>query len=112
MNANDTLKQHTSTDNYYEHLFGCVFTDGVRALATEYECYWLLDVIVSYQPSLKHEDFQVWTLQKHGDSSCTVTATDGNDNILKQQRVPYTDFKADTCIVWVESTVLLLPSEH
>ena len=89
-----------------------LYTDGVRALCSEFECYWFLDVIVSYQHQLSHEEFQVWTLQKEGDVSAIVKCSDGNGNELVAQQIPFTDFKASKATVWVEFNVALLPSEH
>ncbi len=112
MNANDRLRDYNCTDNYYKHYFNTVYTEGIKALCSEFECYWFLDIIVSYQPELVKEEFQVWKLLKNSDDSAIVTCTDGNDKTLKQQQIPYTDFKADEAIVWVEFNVILLPSEH
>ena len=112
INANDQLREYTSTDNYYTYLCGLLITDGAKALADEFECYWFLDIIASYQPQLKEEEFQVWTLMKMEDNSAVVSCTDGNDGILRTQKIPWTDFKTDTATIWVENGVALLPSEH
>lgn len=112
INANDHLKGFTGTDNYYEHLLGMVYTDGIQALCEQFECYWLLDLICSYQPQLRKEDFQVWSLGVNDDDSATVICTDGNNNILKTQEIPFTDFKAKEATIWVEGRTILLPSEH
>jgi hypothetical protein len=110
--ANAILRHYTGTDTYYQYHFGTLVTDGVKALAEEFNCFWLLDIIVSYQPSLKGEDFQVWKLDVKDDASATVICADGNDNVLQQQVIPYTDFTAREATIWVEGNVLLLPSEH
>jgi len=47
MYANDELEEYTCTENYYKHLYGIVYTDGVRALCHKFECYWFLDLGVS-----------------------------------------------------------------
>lgn len=112
MNANDQLREHTCTDNYYRHQFGMLYTDGILALCEKFECYWLLDLVCSYQKGLRNEEFQVWTLKKNEDETATVTCTDGNDGILRTQKIAWTDFKADVATVWVEGEVVLLPSEH
>lgn len=110
MNANDRLLHYNCSDNYYKHLQGLVYTDGVRALCTQFKCYWLLDLIASHQPQLR-EEFQVWKLTRNG-YTATIKATDGNDNKLITQHIPYTDFEADECTIWIEGNVMLLPSEH
>lgn len=110
-NANDALREHTSSEHMYKYNFGLVITEGVLALAQKWECLWFLDIIASYQPQLKNEEFQVWKLIKTGNSA-VVTCTDGNDKTLKSQKIPFTDFSADEATVWVEFGTALLPSEH
>jgi hypothetical protein len=110
--ANDSLKEHMSAGMLYNYMLGMVITDGVKELADRFKCYWFVDVVVSYQPELQGEEFQVWKLQKTGESSAIVTCEDGNDNILKSQVIEYTDFEPDEATVWVEFNVILLPSEH
>jgi len=112
MNANDELSRHTGTDNYYQHNFGLVYTDGIKAFCDRFQCYWFIYVIVSYQPTLKNEEFQVWSLGKNEDSSAVVICTDGDNKVLASQDIPFTDFEADECTVWVECGVILLPSER
>jgi len=112
IDANESLREHNCTDNYYKYNFGLTITDGTRALADKFQCYWFLDIIASYQLQLRNEEFQVWSLGKNEDSSAIVLCTDGNDKILKSQNIPWTDFDADVATVWVESGVALLPSEH
>jgi hypothetical protein len=111
-NANDSLMEYSCSDNYYKHALGMLYTDDVKAMAEIFQCYWFLDVIVSYQHELKNEEFQMWKLLKHDDGSATVSCTDGNDGVLRAQEIPYTDFKADEATMWVEFGVILLPSEH
>ena len=112
MNANDKLKEYNCTDNYYKYTNGLLITDGVKALAIMFGCYWFIDVIASYQSQLKGEEFQVWSLGKNEDSSAVVVCTDGNNRIIKSQQIPFTDFNADEATVWVENGIALLPSEH
>ena len=112
MNANDSLREHTSTDNYYKYGQLLLITDGVKALCEQFQCYWFLDVIGSYQPQPESEDFQVWSLGKNDDSSAVVLCTDGNDRVLVSQQIEYTDFNPTEATVWVEGNVALLPSEH
>jgi hypothetical protein len=89
-----------------------LITEGVKDLADMFECYWLIDIVASYYPEVKRQEFQVWELTVNEDRTALVKCTDGNDRLLKQQRIPYTDFEADRATVWVEGNVILLPSEH
>ena len=113
INANDSLHEFSGgSENLYKYNFGLVITEGVRSLCETFSCWWVADIIASYQPQLKQEEFQVWTLTKHSDNSATVKCTDGNDKVLKTQKIPWTDFSADECTVWVEYGTALLPVEH
>lgn len=112
MNANDQFKEFTGTDNYYRHFSGCQYTDGVQALCERFQCYWFLDVVCSYQLKLKAEEFQTWTLGKNDDDSAIVICTDGNENILQTQKIPWTDFEAKEATIWFVNGIALLPTEY
>jgi hypothetical protein len=110
--ANDQLKEFSGgSENVYKYNFGLIVTEGALALAKKFECFWFLDIIASYQPQLKNEEFQVWTLKRTGNSA-VVSCTDGNDNELKSQKIPFTDFEPDEATLWVEYGTALLPVEH
>ncbi|MBL7745311.1 MAG: hypothetical protein JNN00_17685 [Chitinophagaceae bacterium] len=111
-NANSQLSQYNATDHYHKYICGMVLTDGAKALAEMFECFWFLDIICSYHPTLLEHEFQTWRLVVNEDQSAFVEGTDGNENTLIQQKVEYTDFKAREATVWVEGLVILLPSEH
>ena len=111
MNANDQLREHTLTQQYHKYSFGLTITDGALALAERFSCFWFLDIVASYQSHLSNEEFQVWKLTRVG-SSAVITCTDGNDNVLETQKIPFTDFEPDEATVWVEFGTCLLPSEH
>jgi hypothetical protein len=112
MNANDALTHYTGTTKYYRYHQGLLLTEGAKAMADHYECYWLLDVIASYQPKLHVCPFQVWQLVKGKGAEAVVFASDGNGNTLKQQYIPYTDFGAKEGTLWVVNRVVMLPSEY
>ncbi len=111
MNANNQLREYQCTENYYRYRT-ILITDGTLALAKEFECFWFLDIISSYQRDLTDEEFQVWKLTKNEDSSALVTCSDGNDRQIKRQRIEWTDFSATEGVLWLEQGILLLPSEH
>ena len=110
------LAQFTGTTQWFYHPLFTAFnyTDGVRFLAKNAECYWLLEFIFSHQsnPKIKALEFQVWNLVKKGEG-CTITIEDGNDKVIKTFNLGYTSFPLDNFTLWLEeSTTLLLPSEH
>lgn len=111
-NANDQFSHHSGTENYYTLAPGLLITDGCKDLAETFECYWLLTLIMSYQPQLSKQEFQAWKLVKNENGSADVTCDDGNGKILKKQHVPYTDFKADECTLWCVNNIIILPSEY
>ena len=112
------LSEFTGTFHYYKAglLSNMNVTDGVHMLRIKGNCFWLTDIIASYQHELKGEDFQVWKLSVFPDKKALVSCEDGNDHILKTQELSYTDFEKQTGLteieIWVENNVMLLPSEH
>ncbi len=112
VHANDLIEECTCTESYYKTIIKNFYhTDGVKTLCDKFECFWFLDIVVSYQPELKGQEFQVWELERKGNSA-TVICHDGNDNQLVKQEIPFTDFEPDTAVIWVEGNVALLPTEH
>lgn len=112
INDNDQLTQYMCTDEYHKWFGGMLITDGVKAMGEMYQCYWLIDIVASYQPTLRGEEFQVWEFKKSDKGKGVVTCEDGNGRVLKTQKIGYTDIKADIATIWVEGNVALLPSEH
>ena len=110
----ENLNNFYGTENYYRHLFGIVYTDGIRFLAEECQCYWLIDLVASYQShdKVKLEEFQVYQLTVNADHSAVVEITDGNYNIITTQDIEFTDFPLDEITLWFTNNVLYLPSEH
>ncbi len=113
-NANNVYFGYQGSDTRYQHPLGFIYTPGVKALAEECECYWLLDVIASHQTSekVKAQRFQVWHLERIQESKFLVLATDGNDTVIAKQIIPFSDFKYDKCMVWLVDRCMLLPSEY
>ena len=111
----NNLAQFSGTQNYYKHpLFSKFrYTDGVRYLAINAECYWLLEFIFGHQSNakIKNMPFQVWKLVKDGDKA-TITIEDGNDNIVKKFQLNYTSFPLDEYVLWMIEGVLLLSNEY
>lgn len=118
------LAQFTGTINYYRFWLGItLLTDGVKYLADEAGCHWLLDAIGSYQPELAcHADtrlheMQFWTLKVYADKSAELTCVaDSNEPPAVTQRIEWTDFPLPEIQIWVSSydkeRIALLPSEY
>jgi hypothetical protein len=105
----NNLNGFTGTEHYYKHFTSSKYTDGVRYLAINANCYWLLDAIFSYK---RKEPFQVWKLAVK-DSKATLTMQeDTNQPILVRQDIDFTDFLLDNIELWLIDGVLILPSEY
>jgi hypothetical protein len=123
------LANFTGTEQWHRHgMFRqMLLTDGVKWLADNAECYWLIDAIGSHiftteKLSPRKEPFQVWTLAVN-DGKATLRATDGGKHgaqalELVRQEIEYTDFPLPTIEIWAvwdggfTAFVLLLPSEY
>ena len=110
----ENLPYFTGTETYFQYYFGIKFTDGIKYLADNAECYWLINIIVSYQvdPKVKEEGFQVYKLKVNADKSALVEITDGNKNILAKQDIEFTDFPLEEIEIWCIDNIVLLPSEY
>lgn len=108
------LRQFSGTSQYYRHLLGVLYTDGVKYLADTCGCYWLIDVIVSWQSHahIREQEFQVFTLKINDNHSATVTIEDGNNNIIQRQEIAFTDFPLEGIEIYYSNKVMYLPSEH
>lgn len=113
------LSGFTGSETFTKYQPGILLTEGALWLAKEAECFWLLDIIWSYQhqPKVKAEDLQVWQLGVH-DSSGHVQLEDGNDNIVLGQAIQWTDFPLSEGItLWAVrnetgGVTVMLPSEY
>jgi hypothetical protein len=90
-----------------------VITDGVQALAEAAGCYWILDIIGSYQHVKKLDKaFQVWTLAVDL-VNCTAVVCGLNDTkLIITQEISYTDFPLEKLKLFLMDGVILLPTEH
>ena len=119
----EVLARFSGTNEHHKFsiLSRLVVTDGVKWLADNAECYWLLDAIASWQPVCQKDamlrEFQVWTLtteqrselNRRGHLKCE---RDTGDKKPIKQEIEYTDFPLDEIKLYVENGVILLPSER
>ncbi len=113
--ANNELAGFTGTENYYRHhLQNVYFTDGIFAAAEKYECFWLIDLIFSWQldDKVKAQPFQHWELKRIKNFKFVAMCSDGNDNVVAQQYISFSDFTCDIFKLYFENNVLMLPSER
>ena len=83
------------------------------AVAEAAGCFWLLDIIGSYQKDKQLDPhFQVWTLVVNlEDSTAAVNGFNDKTPVISQD-IPYTDFPLDALKLFLMDGVILLPSEH
>ena len=111
------LAQFTGSEHWYRHgmVRNVLFTDGAKYVADKAGAYWLLDEIALIQPGDKRvaaEVFQVWKLKVNADRSAQLVCEDGNNGVVYEKRIPYTDFPLDEITLWFSNNVIYLPSEH
>ena len=119
------LSGFTGTEHYYRYTRLSVLTDGTKYLADGAKCYWLMDVISSYIPTLpSDEGFAVATLKKHKvgrGAHFELTDDIPATRYYATQEIEYTDFPfdrlGDTFKLYVERFTdtewcILLTSEH
>lgn len=95
------LEHFTGSDEFYKHLFGVIYTEGIQHVAELCGAYWLIDIVASYQPVLvksqRTREFQLWELivteTKDGSREAVVTCReDTGEPPVVTQKIPYTDF--------------------
>ena len=93
------LSKFSGTENYYRIMPNVLMTDGAKFVADNGEAYWLMTTIASYLPEFtEKETFIVATLQVSRtatSSHAILKLDDGNENVLAQQFIEYTDFQLD-----------------
>lgn len=92
----NVLAGFTGSELYYKHSIGdFLYMEGIKYLAENARCYWLLDVIGSYQDlkEVKNVPFQLWELTINEDQSAVVNMKEDSDTpVIVKQKLPYTDF--------------------
>ena len=114
------LPNFYGSENYYalSPLFrNFVMTDGARYLAENAGAFWLMDAVASHLGSYRDEDFVVAKfLRAKASNGWILRLEDGNDEVLADQLIGYSDFPLDEITLYVEydgtNHVILLPSEH
>lgn len=117
-----TLAQFGGGDVIYKHIFGMMYTEGVRYMADACGAYWLIDVVASYQREkcicgdAMLRKFQCWTLRKpsqRGDQSAPdaiVECWRDEGDLAFAQSIEYTDFPLDGIKFYVETANRYLPA--
>lgn len=110
------LDRFIGSETLYQYgMFNIFHTEGVRYLAEKAGCYWLLDVIGSWQVKAKiqSESLQLWQLAVNADKKGILTCHQGSgDAAIVTQRIEFTDFPLPEIKLYLCDGVLVLPSEY
>ncbi len=112
------LTQNTGTEYWYEHSVNksLTYTDGVKAFAAEageQGAFWFIDLIaLKYFSLLQKSEFLLIKLAVGNDNKALLSVDDGNENILAQARINFTDVQEGEWKFYLTNNVLLLPSEY
>jgi hypothetical protein len=90
------------------------FTVGVGQMIVHFGAMWLVNEIAIAQIALarlKQEEFQVWELEVVG-SSANLRCDDGNDLLLFEKAIEYTDFPKPGIKLYYTDNVIMLPNEY
>ena len=105
----DILAQSIGSENYYMHLSGKVYTDGIQLVASTLGAYWLIDDIFRYN---RKEVFQLWTLVVRKRRALLTMREDKGTPKLVSQKIDYTDFPEGKWKFYVADRVLMVPREY
>jgi len=109
------LSQFTGSEHHYKHPLGILFTDGVKYLAEEGGCYWLLDIIASYHPQIRNNvrlsEFCLWQAEVKGDGAVISAKEDTGDPSFLEQHIDYADLPFNIKLYQC-GKVVMLPSEY
>jgi hypothetical protein len=108
------LDQFYGTEQWHRFMPRILLSDGVKFLCENADCYWLMDIIWSYQPKFVRGSeewaFQIWRLrsgpapkemkgtmsnERLDDAVAYVTCEYDTNKVLILQEISYTDFPFD-----------------
>ena len=104
------LSQFYGTENYYRHISGKVYTDGVQYFARNAGAYWFVDLVL-LEMANDGEPFVAVTLTVKDDAA-DILVTDGNDGVLARKSIEWTDCPAGEYTFYICDGVMMLSSEY
>ncbi|MDB5229656.1 MAG: hypothetical protein JWN76_461 [Chitinophagaceae bacterium] len=84
---------------------------GVKDLADTYNCYWLLDIILSKQAGLKGLHFQIWNLLKFENNSALLMCENASKQMAAYEGISKIDSLFPNITIWLFHNLLILPHE-
>lgn len=123
------LQHFCGSEQYYRHFLGLCYTEGVKYLAENAQCFWLLDAIGYHQPRANRihrlTEFQLWFLhvgnahefiEPRGSNAAVLTCWEDSPTPETKpaiiQQIPITDFLLPEIKLYVQEKILLLPDEN
>lgn len=110
------LAQFSGAMTYYRIAPKFLITDGVKYLADNAGCYWLLDAAVSHLIVLGTDDHFVLIRLVVEDQTAVLSLEDGNGLVHRKQAIPYTDFPLSQQTLYAcwdgDHWVLMLSGEY
>jgi len=112
------LRQFTGTENYYRHLTGLLYTDGVQYLCEVGRAYWLIEAIASYQnhrdvrSNERLQEFQLWIFKKKNSQGTLTLQEDTNCKPNIEQFIEFTDFPLDEISLYLCNNTIILTTEY
>ena len=112
----EDLKQFYGSQFWFKHPLNneICFTEGIAHMIYHFRAMWLIDEIALAQTSLeklKNEEFQLWLLDVVG-STAILRCEDGNDNLLVEKLIEFTDFPEPGIKIYCTNNVIMLPGEY
>jgi hypothetical protein len=107
------LANFYGTEQWYKHMFGLLYTDGVKYFAEKAGAYWLLDIVdTEIKPLLKREGFLDVQLIVAGTKAIIAVGNGNGGTDLFRRDIPFTDCPEGVWRFYLTDNVLLLPSEY
>ena len=109
-----------STTYYKIPLVKARYTEGIKYLADQAQCHWLVTDTAVVCKSLKNKSTFIVILFKRNPKSVQerthketkITYADGNGTILLEQEYEFTDFPLDELRLFFVDDMLMLPNEY
>ena len=105
------LSQFYGTENYYRHISGKVYTDGVQYFASQAGAYWFVDLVLLEMAHGLKEPFLVVMLTVKNEEA-EIVITDGNYEVLARKSIEWTDCPAGEYTFYICDGVMMLSSEY
>jgi hypothetical protein len=115
------LQHFNGSETFYKiPLIGTRFTDGIKYLADNAECFWLVTDASVIAKSLMNKsyfvtvDFKRLSEKEREESQCEalINYSDGNGHIFETHKYHVTDFPLDELRLFFIDGTLMLPSEY